>query len=68
LTIASSDGSTLKGIAFRAAAEPLGRMLFAARGRTLHLAGSLSLDHWQGDPRVQLRVIDAADPVKGERT
>jgi len=62
LTIAASDGSTLKGMAFRAAGESLGKLLFAARGRSLHLAGSLSLDHWQGEPRVQLRVIDAAEP------
>ena len=63
LTIAASDGSSLKAIAFRAAAEPLGQLLLSARGRPLHLAGSLSLDFWQGEPRVQLRVIDAADPV-----
>jgi single-stranded-DNA-specific exonuclease len=62
LTLASTDGSTLKGIAFRAAGESLGKLLFAARGRNLHLAGSLSLDHWQGEPRVQLRMIDAAEP------
>jgi single-stranded-DNA-specific exonuclease len=64
LTIASTDGSTLKGIAFRAAGESLGKLLFAGRGRGLHLAGTLSLDHWQGEPRVQLRVIDAAEPAR----
>jgi single-stranded-DNA-specific exonuclease len=64
LTIASGDGSTLKGMAFRAAREPLGQLLFDARGRNLHIAGSLTLDHWQGEPRVQLRVIDASDPTR----
>ncbi len=64
LTIASADGSSMKAIAFRAANEPLGKLIFAARGRNLHLAGSLSLDHWQGEPRVQLRLVDAAEPGK----
>jgi hypothetical protein len=31
----------------------------------VHLAGCLAVDRWQGDPRVQLRIIDvaSADPV-----
>jgi hypothetical protein len=31
----------------------------------MHVAGSLSVDRWQGDARVQLRILDAApaDPV-----
>jgi hypothetical protein len=31
----------------------------------MHVAGSLAVDRWQGDPRVQLRIIDvaSADPV-----
>ncbi len=41
----------------------LGKALLSARGRTLHLAGTLSLDHWRGRPRVQLRIIDAAEPA-----
>ena len=30
-----------------------------------YVAGSLAVDRWQGDPRVQLRIIDvaSADPV-----
>ena len=60
LQLASGDGSTIKAIAFRAADEPLGRAILAARGRSLHVAGSLGLDHWQGDARVQLRVVDVA--------
>ena len=63
LTLTSGDGSTLKAIAFRAADQPLGKCLLESRGRALHLAGSLSLDHWQGEPRPQLRVMDAVDPA-----
>jgi single-stranded-DNA-specific exonuclease len=31
----------------------------------MHLAGSLSIDRWQGQERVQLRILDAApaDPL-----
>ncbi|MDR3374030.1 MAG: single-stranded-DNA-specific exonuclease RecJ [Ancalomicrobiaceae bacterium] len=65
LSLSSGDGTTLKAIAFRAVGEPLGDLLLASRGRPLHLAGSLSLDHWQGEPKVQLRVVDAADPNLG---
>ncbi|TBW33063.1 single-stranded-DNA-specific exonuclease RecJ [Siculibacillus lacustris] len=62
LSLAAGDGSTLKAIAFRAAAEPIGRALLAARGTSLHVVGALGLDHWQGDARAQLRVVDVADP------
>lgn len=60
LSLASGGGGTLKAIAFRAAETPLGRALLAARGQPLHVAGTLSLDHYGGNPRPQLRVIDAA--------
>ncbi len=62
LSLAGGDGASLKGIAFRAAAEPIGRAILAARGRSLHVVGALGLDHWQGDARVQLRIVDVCDP------
>ncbi len=62
-TLAGGGGAAkLKGIAFRAADEPLGQLLLSARGRSLHFAGTLGLDYWQGQPRVQMRLIDAAEP------
>jgi single-stranded-DNA-specific exonuclease len=64
LTVAASDGSRLKAMAFRCADRPLGDFLLKSRDRPIHLAGILGLDHWQGEPRVQLRVLDAADPAK----
>ncbi|MEJ1159041.1 single-stranded-DNA-specific exonuclease RecJ [Prosthecomicrobium sp. N25] len=64
LALASGDGCNLKAIAFRARGEPLGDAIMASRGRGLHVAGSLSLDHWQGDARVQLRVVDVAVPER----
>ena len=62
LSLASGAGGTLKAIAFRAAETPLGKALLAASGKPLHVAGWLSVDHYGGSPRPQLRVIDAAEP------
>src|SRR5215471_4483770 len=61
----SGDGSALSAIAFRAAGQPLGHALLKNRGRAVHAAGSLVIDRWQGEERVQLRLLDLAvdDPV-----
>jgi single-stranded-DNA-specific exonuclease len=61
----SGDGATLNAIAFRAAGQTLGQALLKSRGRAVHVAGTLSIDRWQGSERVQLRMIDVApaDPV-----
>jgi single-stranded-DNA-specific exonuclease len=61
----SGDGTAIAAIAFRAAGQPLGHALLKNRGRAVHAAGTLSLDRWQGEERVQLRLIDLAvdDPV-----
>lgn len=64
LTLASSAGTRVKAMAFRAAGQPLGDFLAASRGASIHIAGHVDLDWWQGAPRVSLRVIDAADPTK----
>ncbi|WP_428688399.1 single-stranded-DNA-specific exonuclease RecJ [Roseibium sp.] len=63
-TLAAGDGSTLKAICFKSEDKPHGRMLLDGRGRSLHVAGSLSVDTWQGTPKVQLRILDVADPQK----
>lgn len=63
--ITAAGGESLKAVAFRCAEEPLGRALLAARGRPMHVAGSLDLDTWQGETRVALRLKDLADPVRG---
>ena len=63
LTLASSDGATIKAMAFRAADAPLGQALLANRGQFLHVAGTLAVDQWQGRRQPVIRVIDAAAPV-----
>ncbi|NRP73650.1 Single-stranded-DNA-specific exonuclease RecJ [Ensifer psoraleae] len=60
VTLEGQDGSRIDGIAFRATETPLGDFLLGSRGSTIHVAGSVSADLWQGTRRVQLRVTDAA--------
>jgi len=62
----SGDGATINAIAFRAAGQRLGQALLRNRGRAVHVAGTLSVDRWQGNERIQLRMIDvaAADPAE----
>ncbi len=54
----SGDGKFVSAIAFRAVNTPLGRALLNNRGRTLHVAGHLAVDRWQGEERLQLRIAD----------
>ena len=56
----SPDGTALKAMAFRAADTELGRALLDSRGQALHVAGTLSVDRWQGRTQPSLRIIDAA--------
>jgi len=56
------DGSTIGGIAFRAAGQPLGLALSQGIGNSLHVAGTLSIDRWGGGEKVELRIMDAAKP------
>lgn len=56
----AGDGSTVSAIAFRAAGERLGQALIGHRGHRVHAAGALTLDRWQGEERVQFRLIDIA--------
>jgi single-stranded-DNA-specific exonuclease len=60
ITLEGQDGARIDGIAFRALETPLGDLLLAGRGTSIHVAASISADLWQGTRRVQLRVIDAA--------
>jgi single-stranded-DNA-specific exonuclease len=54
------DGSTVNAIAFRAVGQKLGKALTEQRGQAVHVAGCLALDRWQGEERVQLRIMDVA--------
>ncbi|HLA21261.1 MAG TPA: DHHA1 domain-containing protein, partial [Pseudolabrys sp.] len=56
----SGDGKFVNAIAFRAAGTPLGRALIDNRGRSMHVAGYVAVDRWQGEERVQMRLTDVA--------
>jgi single-stranded-DNA-specific exonuclease len=54
-------GPRLKAVAFRAKDTPLGQaMLRHGSNRPFHLAGTLKLDTWNGQERVELHIQDAA--------
>ncbi|MDD9332381.1 MAG: single-stranded-DNA-specific exonuclease RecJ, partial [Bartonella sp.] len=63
LIISNIEGEKLQGIAFGAVGTALGKFLSENIGKTIHLAGNLSLNHWRGSISPQLRVIDAATVV-----
>jgi single-stranded-DNA-specific exonuclease len=67
LRAAACDSAKIDGIAFRATSEPIGRALHAARGRLVHLAGTLANDGFGGKDRVQLRLLDLA-PVGSDES
>ncbi|MFB9979640.1 single-stranded-DNA-specific exonuclease RecJ [Mesorhizobium kowhaii] len=56
----SESGGRIQAIAFRAVDTALGEFLFKNRGKTIHVAGSLSGNHWNGNRTVQFRITDAA--------
>jgi single-stranded-DNA-specific exonuclease len=56
----SGDGKTVNAIAFRVVGTPLGQALLDNRGRPVHAAGTLAIDRWQGEERVQMRLVDVA--------
>lgn len=60
MSLANSEGKRLKAIAFRAVGTPLGDFFMAHLGQSIHVAGNLDLNHWNGSVLPQLRVIDAA--------
>jgi single-stranded-DNA-specific exonuclease len=61
----SGDGTMINAIAFRAMNQPLGQALLASRGQAVHAAGTLSVDRWNGNERVQFRLMDIAMPNLG---
>ena len=62
-TVAASDGTRLKAIAFRALGTPLGELLLSERSFPLHIAGRLAIDEWGAKRQPSLQIQDAA-PVK----
>jgi len=62
-TIAASDGSRMKAIAFRAMGTQLGELLLSERQMPLHIAGRLVADEWGAKRQPSLQIEDAAPVV-----
>ncbi len=61
VTLEARDGCRIRAVAFRSAGTPLAEGLAAARGQSVHAAGTLTLNRWGGgQPRAELRLVDAA--------
>lgn len=56
----SEMGGRVQAMAFRAAESDLGNFLIKSRGATIHAAGAVSSNYWNGARSVQFRLIDAA--------
>jgi single-stranded-DNA-specific exonuclease len=63
LRLMAEDRSQLDAIAFRAVDSELGQFLSAQKGAPVHVAGTLSINHWNGRQTPQMRVLDAAAPI-----
>ncbi len=63
VALRGADGKRVNAIAFRVAEGDLGRFLFNNIGQSVHVAGTLSLNHWNGSVMPQIQIIDAAKPV-----
>jgi single-stranded-DNA-specific exonuclease len=61
----ANDGATISAVAFRALGRPLGQALLGARGAAMHVAGTLSVNRWQGRETIEMKIADAApaDPL-----
>lgn len=62
-TLAGADGKRVNAIAFRAAGSTLGEFLLKQSGQSIHVAGNLSINHWNGSSAAQIRIMDAAIAV-----
>ncbi len=59
-TLVDAQGAQLRAVAWRSADSEIGRRLLA--GGSLHLAGRLKIDDWNGRGGVELEIDDAAEP------
>lgn len=63
VALRAQDGAQIDAIAFRAVESELGNVLRQGQDNPIHVAGTLSANHWNGRVTPQLRILDAAVPV-----
>lgn len=56
----TAGGSSVKAIAFRVIDTELGQALLNSGGAPVHLAGHVTINHWQGRQSVNFQIVDAA--------
>jgi single-stranded-DNA-specific exonuclease len=56
----TAGGGSVKAIAFRAMDTALGEALLKSGGTSLHLAGHVTINNWQGRQSVNFQIVDAA--------
>lgn len=61
LILEDGHGIRLSAVLFRAANTDLGRFLQTNIGKEAHFAGTLSLNHWNGQATPRLHIVDAAE-------
>ncbi len=60
-TFESPCGRRIKGMAFRAAATPMGQSLLSGMGRHFHVAASLRVNFWNGRRTAEMQIEDLAE-------
>lgn len=60
VTLGAESGGQIAAISFRSAETELGQFLLKNVGRTIHAAGTLSANYWNGARSIQLRLINVA--------
>jgi single-stranded-DNA-specific exonuclease len=60
LMLQAADGSRLKAVAFRALNTEMGELLLSERQLSLHVAGRLQCDEWNGKREACLHIEDVA--------
>ncbi|MEO0544625.1 MAG: single-stranded-DNA-specific exonuclease RecJ [Pseudomonadota bacterium] len=61
MSLEGNGTRAIDAIAFRAADTPMGRTLLDAMGETLHFAGTISINRFNGREIPQVRIVDAAN-------
>ncbi len=60
---APESSARIRAISFRSLGKPIGEALMNGRGASLHVAGHLNVNDWQGEKKPQFVIEDVARPV-----
>ena len=59
-TLEAEDGTKIKAMSFRSADQPLGQFILSSRGKKIHIAGTLTINDWNGRRSAEIFIDDAA--------